>query len=152
MTEREADEHNPEPQLSILSVSKRWWHVCVILLCVQTLAWMAFVWWGEKDTAAGWRELVEAIVYGTSSAIPLFIALSLTVVLLAEFIGGLKLVLAEYLKHKLRKRFEKRGEVRGEARANSAWESWYKRMKDAEAKGEPFDEPPPSLRNPEDDQ
>ncbi len=143
MTERETEEHNPEPQLSILSVSKRWWHVCVILLCVQTLAWMAFVWWGEKDTAAGWRELVEAIVYGTSSAIPLFIALSLTVVLLAEFIGGLKMVLAEYLKH----RFEKRGEVRGEARANSAWESWYKRMKDAEARGEPFDEPPPSAGN-----
>ena len=144
MTERETEGNSPEPQLSILSVSKRWWHVCVILLCVQTLAWMAFVWWGEKDTVAGWRELVEAIVYGTSSAIPLFIALSLTVVLLAEFIGGLKMVLAEYLKH----RFEKRGE----ARANSAWEAWYKRMKEAEAKGEPFDEPPPSIGNPEDDQ
>ena len=78
MKERETDEHNPEPQLSILSVSKRWWHVCVILLCVQTLVWMAFVWLGERsDAEDDYRELVEAVVYGTLRAIPLFIVLSI---------------------------------------------------------------------------
>ena len=84
---------------------------------------------------------------GTSRAIPLFIVLSLTVVLFAEFIGALKLVLAEYLK----KRFERRGEVRGieigKERERVAWQTWYRKMKDAEAKGEPFVEPPPSTEN-----
>ena len=151
MMERDKDAGKPEPQLSILSVSKRWWHVCVILLCVQTLVWMAFIWYGERDTAADWRELIEAVIYGTSNAIPLFIVLSLTMALSAEFAGGLAVVLAEYLKHKLQKRFEKRGEERGIAtgreQANATWEAWYKRMKDAQQKGEPFDEPPPSMEN-----
>ena len=141
MKERETDEHNPEPQLSILSVSKRWWHVCVILLCVQTLVWMAFVWLGERSDAEDYRELVEAVVYGTLRAIPLFIVLSITVVIFSEFIGGLIVVLARYLKHK----FEKQAEARGEARVNAVWEAWYKRMKEAQQKGEPFDEPPPSM-------
>lgn len=143
MTQQDKDTDKPEPQLSILSVSKRWWHVCVILLCVQTLGWMVFVWDSEKNIAEDWRELVEAIVYGTSRAIPTFIVLSLTVVLLAEFIGGVKMVLAEYLKH----RFEKRGEERGIEQANAAWEAWYGRMKEAQQRGEPFDEPPPSTGN-----
>lgn len=140
MTEQEKSADESEPQLSILSVSKRWWHVCVILLCVQTLAWMAFIWSGAKDSAGSYRELIETMVYGSSRAIPLFIVLSLTAVLFAEFIGALKLVLAEYLK----KRFEKRGEARGEARERAAWMIWYRKMKEAEARGELFDEPPPS--------
>ncbi len=48
-------------------------------------------------------------------------------------------VLAQYLK----RRFEKRGE----ARIHAEWMAWYKRMKEAEARGEPFDEPPPFLNN-----
>ena len=147
MMEQDKDAGKPEPQLSILSVSKRWWHVCVILLCVQTLGWMAFIWYGERDTAADWRELIEAVVYGTSRAIPTFIVLSLMVVLAAEFVGGLTVVLAEYLKHKLQKRFEERGIATGREQANAAWEAWYKRMREAQQKGEPFDEPPPSLRS-----
>ena len=51
------------------------------------------------------------------------------------------MVLARYLKHK----FEKQAEARGEARVNAVWEAWYKRMKEAQQKGEPFDEPPPSM-------
>ena len=106
------------------------------LLCVQTLAWMAFVWLGARGDAENYRELIEAVVYGTARAIPLFIVLSMTVAILAEFTGGLIVVLAEYLKH----RFEKRGR----AQERAAWEAWYRNMKDAEARGEPFDEPPPS--------
>ena len=139
--EQDKDAGKPEPQLSILSVSKRWWHVCVILLCVQTLVWMAFVWWGSRDETDSYRELIEAMVYGSSRAIPLFIVLSMTVPLVVEFIGGLIVVLAQYLIRK----FEKRGIEIGEGRERAAWMIWYKKMKDAEAKGEPFDEPPPSI-------
>ena len=42
---------------------------------------------------------------------------------------------------------EARGETRGEARRRAAmhaeWEAWNQRRLDAEARGEPFDEPPP---------
>ena len=50
------------------------------------------------------------------------------------------MVLAKYLKHK----FEKQAEARGEARVNAVWEAWYKRMKEAQDKDQPFHEPPPS--------
>ncbi len=62
------------------------------------------------------------------------------------------MVLAQYLIRKFEKRGEERGieqgiqqgMEQGRKQANSAWMTWYKNMKDAEARGEPFDEPPPS--------
>lgn len=91
-------------------------------------------------------------MYGASRAIPLFIVLSITVVIFAEFIGGLIVVLARYLKHKFEKQAEARGKAQGIDQANAAWESWYERMKKAQDKDQPFDEPPPSLGNSGDDQ
>ena len=48
-------------------------------------------------------------------------------------------------------RGEERGEARGEARGRaiglSESAAWYQRKTDAEARGEPFDEPPPWERN-----
>lgn len=155
MTEERQDTDDLEEQISLISASKRWWHVCVILLCVQTLGWVGFVWWSARDDAGSYRELVEAMVYGTSRAIPLFIVLSIAAPLAAEFIGGLIVVLAQYLIRKFEKRGEERGieigraegiEI-GEARGMAAWMTWYRKMKDAEAKGEPFDEPPPFMEN-----
>lgn len=35
----------------------------------------------------------------------------------------------------------------GRAEANAAWDEWNRRRVEAEAKGEPFTEPPPSARN-----
>ena len=40
---------------------------------------------------------------------------------------------------------KKQREARAEA--NAAWEGWNRRRMEAEAKGEPFTEPPPSARN-----
>ena len=40
-----------------------------------------------------------------------------------------------------------RGEARGEARGLSKAATWYQRKMDAEARGEPFTEPPPWERN-----
>ena len=152
MAEEHKDADDLESQLSLISVSKRWWHVCVILLCVQTLGWMAFIWWGVRDSGGSYREIIEAMVYGASRAIPLFIVFSITVPLIAEFTGGLIVVLAQYLIRKFEKRGEERGieigqeqgiEI-GQERERAAWLIWYGNMRDAEAKGEPFDEPPPS--------
>ena len=37
------------------------------------------------------------------------------------------------------------GEERGRAAAHQDWEAWYRRLQEANAKGVPFDEPPPAL-------
>ena len=42
---------------------------------------------------------------------------------------------------------EKRGEERGFAAANARWEGWWQRRQEAEQRGEPFDEPPPSANH-----
>ena len=42
-------------------------------------------------------------------------------------------------------RVEGRAEGRAEARAE--WDAWVARMREAQAKGEPFDEPTPSEKN-----
>ena len=57
------------------------------------------------------------------------------------------MVLAEYLKHRFEKHGEERGIEIGRAHERAAWQIWYRNMKDAEARGEPFDEPPPSMEN-----
>ena len=151
MTEREKDSGASEPQFSILSVSRQWWHICVILLCVETLGWMAFIWSGARGDAEDYRELAEIVVYGASRAVPLFIVLSIAVALFAEFTGGVIVVLAKYLKHKFEKQAEERGMQqgiqRGKQQANANWESWYRRMEEARKQDEPFDEPPPSMKN-----
>ena len=56
------------------------------------------------------------------------------------------MVLAEYLKHRFEKRGEERGIATGREQANAAWEAWYERMKEAQQRGESFDEPPPSKK------
>lgn len=44
----------------------------------------------------------------------------------------------------LKKKIEERARKEGEERANQRWEVWLKRREEAEANGQPFDEPPPS--------
>jgi flagellar biosynthesis/type III secretory pathway protein FliH len=68
------------------------------------------------------------------------------------------MVTGEYLRQKLveplkeKQRAEGRAEGLAEGREKgreaerAAWEAWNRRRMDAESKGEPFDEPPPSLR------
>lgn len=56
------------------------------------------------------------------------------------------MVLAEYLKRRYERAVE-RGIKIGRARVNAAGMAWYRRMKEAEARGETFDEPPPFMEN-----
>ena len=65
--------------------------------------------------------------------------------------GRWAMVLAGMFEAKLKRRQERRlaeaeAKARAEARheANAEWRAWLDRMRDAQAKGEPFDEPPPS--------
>ena len=42
--------------------------------------------------------------------------------------------------------FQKRAEKRGRRLERQEWEAWLNRLKQAQADGRPFDEPPPSER------
>ena len=44
----------------------------------------------------------------------------------------------------LKKWIEERAREEGRRQANQRWEAWLKRREEAEANGQPFDEPPPS--------
>ena len=57
-----------------------------------------------------------------------------------------------YLTYRLRANLAKiaaqsraEGEESGRAAAHQDWEAWYRRLQEANAKGLPFDEPPPAL-------
>ena len=51
--------------------------------------------------------------------------------------------LVEPIRRQLREEGREEGKAIGEERANQRWEAWNRRRLEAEAKGEPFDEPLP---------
>ena len=51
--------------------------------------------------------------------------------------------IVEKYQNRLKQR-EAEGEARGAAKNQRKWEFWNQRRLEAEAKGQPFDEPPPS--------
>ena len=55
-------------------------------------------------------------------------------------VEGIPMVAERYLE----RRFQE-GKVRGEKNNQKLWEAWNRRRLEAEARNEPFDEPPPSL-------
>ena len=57
--------------------------------------------------------------------------------------GGLVMLWREKLEH-VREARREEGRVEGRAEADQAWRSWNERRLDAEQRGAPFDEPPPS--------
>ena len=83
-------------------------------------------------------------------------AVMMLVMILALLMDGtenLKMTLTRWLREKVEE--EQRAKVRAEGRsdgraegvseANRRWVEWYRRLKEAEEKNEPFDEPPPEL-------
>ena len=64
------------------------------------------------------------------------------------------MVLSRGLEEKLERTRERRreegrveGRAEGRAEARAEWSAWLARMREAQAKGEPFDEPAPSERD-----
>ena len=54
--------------------------------------------------------------------------------------------LEEWLE-RTRERRREEGRAEGREEANAEWDAWVARMREAQAKGEPFDEPAPSERD-----
>ena len=93
----------------------------------------------------GWNAVLDAAIDDVSRRSIASAGASLA---LTEFrrtsmvIGGhLQDVLRRRNEHKLAERMDE-GRVEGEAEANTRWRAWYSRLLEAQARGEPFDEPP----------
>ena len=55
------------------------------------------------------------------------------------------MTLTRWLREKVEEEEMIRARAEGRAEANRRWADWYHRMKQAQEKNEPFDEPPPEL-------
>ena len=58
---------------------------------------------------------------------------------------AMRMVLASIWRDRIRREAREEGIAIGEERSNQRWREWVQRRDQAEAKGEPFTEPPPSL-------
>ena len=56
------------------------------------------------------------------------------------------MILAEHLRRTLLEPLKERQRMEGWEKADAEWRAWNARREKAEAKGEPFDEPPPAAR------
>ena len=58
-----------------------------------------------------------------------------------------RMVIAGIWSERRERKAREEGVVEGEQRNQAQWEAWLKRRENAEARGEPFDEPPPKLES-----
>lgn len=134
---------------SPLSITKELWPWCLWVICLLTVAWTVLVAWSEVSSGkhAGILETSIAIGSGASSGVPLIVIYSILIVIVGSFIlGGGIMVMARATKQYLDAKIEQQRErFREEGRTALAAEvkAWNARRLEAEARGEPFDEPPP---------
>ena len=148
-SDRQIQESEREP---IGSIKKRWRPLYSILFTIQTLLGIAFVLW---------REIVwmsDDTLVDTISAIPLGIlvvggASAITTGIVPEALDimlGVRDFINEYLEERRKRAHAEgfteghaEGLTEGRAEAQSEFDEWYKSWKDAQDRGEPFDDPPP---------
>ena len=155
-------------RISVMSVHEGWWYAYLAAFFLQMTGWAAMLAWYE----AAHGDHAHAVAYlkavGESSArmVQLFVLNTIGIVEL----GRLIMVLAERMAQRLKERKEKfreemmakgraegiaqgeaqgeaRGEAKGRAEALAEVVAWNERRMEADAKGEPFDEPPPGVED-----
>ena len=126
---------DPERRVSIWSVPERWRKLFFAIFSLQTAALIGLAIWYEAFVVEGnpWPEVIFAIGRDAAPGIGVVAADS---VIAVDVVMILTLLYEDYR----RKRTE-----RAVAQNQARWEAWNQRRMDAEAAGQPFDEPPPSL-------
>ena len=148
-------------RVSVMSVHEGWWYAYLAILFLQMASWTVMVAWDEAAYGDHTRlvEYLRAVGDGSSGMTPMFILNAIGIVEL----GRLTMVLAQGIADRLeerRRRFRAEliaeGEARGiklgkaegiaQGKAELAAEiaDWNERRLKAEARGEKFDEPPPT--------
>lgn len=138
-----------ELRVSVMSVHERWWYAYLVAFFVQMAIWTTMVAWDEavRGNHATVVEYIRAVGEGSSPMVQMFVLNSIIIIEL----GRLIMVLAQGIADRLKERREKfKAELRSEGRAEGKAElaakvaDWNKRRLEAEARGEGFDEPPPT--------
>ena len=136
----------PERRISIWSVPEDWRKLYFAIFSVQTLVLLGLAIWYEVFVITGdsWPETIFAIGSRAGPGIGVIAADSviLTEAYFVVIFGGI----VERYQNRLKQR-----EAEGEAKANARWEAWNRRRMEAEASGQPFDEPPPSAQKVEEE-
>ena len=160
----------PRSLYSPISISRELLPWAVWVICLLTIIWTALTAWGEVSSRRHADILDTALAVGSNAAdsVPLIIIYSIMGVMVGNFIlGGGIMIMAratkDYLYGKIERQRERlreegrtegrdegRAEGRDEGRAEgreslaAEIESWNRRRLEAERRGQPFDEPPPS--------
>lgn len=135
---------DPERRVSIWSVPEQWRRLYFAIFSIQTVVLLGLAVWYETAvvTKDSWAETLFAIGSDAGPGIAVIAAESviLTEVYFVVIFDGL-------IERRRRRQMEREAEreAEGEARAHERWQAWNQRRLDAEAAGQPFDEPPPSL-------
>ena len=152
------DSSTPPDRESIWSISPRWRTVYFVLFVIQNIAGISLLCWYEifRRTEDDAVQTILNISHGSGQTTVGSAGTTLTI---TEAVR-LTMVLGEQLQRWFRKREDERvhrrvvesvNEARAEARAEGRtetqrrWDEWLQHRMEAEASGEPFDEPPPSF-------
>ena len=140
----------PQQRESVWSVARRWVPWFLALLCLLTVGWTAFVFWVEatQHSYPTVSQLVIAAVNKAAPASPLIFLLAIVTVSVADSLEGMVVVTKRYLDNKLVEPIRKRLREEGAKERQKEWEAWNNRRLHSEARGEPFDEPPPGSKPP----
>ena len=139
---------------SPLSISRELLPWAVWAICLLTIIWTGLTAWGEVSSRRHADVLDTSLAVGSNAAdsVPLIIVYSILGVMVGNFIsGGGIMIMAratrDYLYGKIerqRERLREEGREEGREALAAELEAWNRRRLEAERRGEPFDEPPPS--------
>ena len=154
------NDKSPE-RVSIWSVLAKYWNSIVWVLIVFLIVWTSvfvaaydFVQVANDSAntgsgpfkrgyyvAVGLAFLKDYASYTIGSLMILVIIMALAM----DGKENLKVTLTRWLREKVEEEEMLRARAEGRAEANRKWSDWYRRLKEAEEKNEPFDEPPPEF-------
>ncbi len=135
---------------SPLSVARKWLPWCLALIFAMTIGWTALVAWEEVSNGnhTSLRQIAIAIVDKAAPAVPFIVIYAIMAISLIDASGGSAMVTKRWLEEKwLNPWLERRkaeGRAIGQAEERLRWSEWNRRRVEAEARGAPFDEPPPA--------
>ena len=155
------EDSNGGERESLLSILRRHRAYYFWTFVALTLAWIAFAGWWQVEQGClrmHWAHCVDGVMPAASGAMPFILPLTVALadmeVWLVRRFQLVFLNLPETREERLRREILREAEKRhreamAEAKEAAAAESmarsaaWYARMKEAQDKDEPFDEPPP---------
>ena len=150
-----------EERESIWSVTRGRRALYFGLFTFYAMASIGFLIWYAVfvNTADTWQQTILSVTQGIGVTTVGAAGLALltiegpkTVMVVADYITERWLnPLKKRLREEARAEGRAEGRVEGEAQNQAAWEAWNERRVAAEARDEPFDEPPPSISSTEDE-